>query len=114
MESTVGKLGNWGERLNCSRSGAFLKAARFKSEDKQPGDTDDTAGNSLNMKCTDDEIREGVGGPQGRWSEWVFCPPNTAICGIKTKVEPYKLELSRDNTALNKVTFYCCNRMGEE
>ena len=65
---------------------------------------DDTAGNSVNMICTDETILQGNGREWGTWSSMVFCPFNTAICGIKTRVEPE----NKDNTALNDVEFFCC------
>ena len=102
--STEGQWGAWTGKVSCGDKGAFLKGAQFKSEPDQ-GLSDDTAGNSVNMECTDGTILEPEGGPWGEWSDWVMCPENTAICGVKAKVEP---DVPVDDTALNGVTFYCC------
>jgi len=60
------------------------------------------------MEYNDGAILEPVGGPFGTWSHWEMCPENTAICGVKTQVElPGDLQ-GDDETALNGVTFYCC------
>ena len=100
--------------MSCGDDGAFLKGAQLLSEPylgvgKVKGG-DDTAGNSVNMECTDGSILEPKGGPWGSWSHWVTCPDNTAICGVKTLVEPnLGVGISGgDDTALNAVTFYCC------
>jgi hypothetical protein len=46
----------------------------------------------------------GLYGQIGDWSE--SCPPMSAICGIKTRVEQPLPD--GDDTALNDVEFYCC------
>lgn len=105
--STEGGWGSWTGKVSCGDAGAFLKGAQFKSETSQGSHDDDTAGNSVNMECTDGSILEPNGGGWGSWSNWVMCPDNTAICGLKTQVEPSQGSHD-DDTALNGVTFYCC------
>ena len=46
----------------------------------------------------------GFWGKYGEWSE--TCTPNTAVCGIQTKIE--KPQGSGDDTALNDVELFCC------
>ena len=91
--------------------------AQFRSEEDQ-GVADDTAGaaflptycagNNLNMECSDGQILEGVGDPWGEWwvlplhprSSWVSCPEGSAVCGLKTLVEPEGRQGTRWSLAL--------------
>lgn len=45
------------------------------------------------------------GGPWGRWSDPVFCPPDHYVCGLQQKVEA---PIDGDDSAMNAVAFYCC------
>merc|ERR1719322_966423 len=94
ITSTVGPFGDWTGKVSCGDKGDFLRGAQFKSEPDQ-GVADDTAGNSVNMECTDGSILEPEGGPWGEWTHWELCPENTAICGVKTRVEP---DITYDDT----------------
>jgi len=47
---------------------------------------------------------DGEWGEYGEWSE--SCGANSAICGIRTKVEENQHGL--DDTTLNDVIMYCC------
>ena len=99
--------GGWTGKVSCGKNGAFLKGAQFRSESNQGLEGhDDTAGNSLNMECTDGNILEPNGSGWGTWSHWEVCPDNTAICGMRTRVEPNQGH--GDDTSLNAVSFYCC------
>lgn len=77
---------------------------------------DDTAANYVKFKCRDlahssnayELVKPpgyGLWGEYGGWS--AKCPQNTAICGLRTKIEQ-RQKLFIDNTALNEVDFYCC------
>ena len=90
--------------MSCAEGDVFLKGVQYKSEAHISGD--DTAGNTVNMVCTDGIVLEGNGGKWGTWTDIVSCPFNTAICGIKTKVE--MPQGSKDDTALNDVELFCC------
>ena len=46
----------------------------------------------------------GYWGTYGAWSD--SCLANTAVCGIRTKIE--KPQGRADDTALNDVELYCC------
>ena len=50
----------------------------------------------------------GIGswGTFGSWSK--SCDANSAVCGLRTKVEPPKGNIFADDTALNDVQLYCC------
>lgn len=77
--------------------------------------TDNTGANYVRFKCRyfkdeysglDLSVSPGSGsyGYYGEWSQ--ACPVNSAICGIKTKIEDKKGIF--DDTALNDVEFFCC------
>ena len=114
VESSSGPFGAWAEPIYCPGNGVFATGAQFRSEPDQGG-SDDTAGNNLNMECTDGTILEGRGDPWGEWSSWVVCPKGTAVCGLKNLVEGdcYKHDghdvKDCDDTAHNAVIFYCCD-----
>lgn len=76
---------------------------------------DDSAANAMKVLCSSldstytyvleartDSITWGM---YGEYSE--SCDPNTAVCGIQTKVEGDQGSLS-DDTAVNDVRLYCC------
>ena len=108
ITSLEGPFGNWFGESICPGQGNFMKGAQFQSEPNQGGNHDDTAGNSLNMECYDGTILEGDSPDHwGSWSTWVFCPENTAVCGLKNLVEP-NIFKDGDDTAHNAVVFYCC------
>lgn len=76
---------------------------------------DDSAANGIKFKCRrkDDSGRTktighaGFWGSFGSWSE--ECQKGTAICGLRTKVEPPQGGFWNDDSALNDVQFVCCN-----
>ena len=64
-----------------------------------------------------DKTPAGIPRNWGSWGEWPtykYCPPGQAICGLQTKVQHWKKDVgydsigTLDNTALNRVKFYCC------
>ena len=44
---------------------------------------------------------------KGDWSEWIYCPIRTYICGVQTQIEPN--QGNNDDTALNNIRFFCCS-----
>ena len=103
--------------LRCS-GGRKLTGANLKTEGKQLAG-DDTAANNLAMMCGKHEKLYRNGKRWGNWGSWSksgykYCPNGMAICGLQTKVEEWD-DGRKDNTALNRVAFYCCyppnNRM---
>ena len=104
VQSAIGGWGEWTGRMSCTKGDVFLKGVEYRAEPQISGD--DTAGNSVNMVCTDENVLEGNGGKWGSWTNMASCPFNTAICGIKTKVE--LPQGGEDDTALNDVEFFCC------
>ena len=79
------------------------------------GRGDDTAANSMKVRCRNfgssgglNERKMGNGnghwGTYGGWSN--TCARNTAVCGIRTKIEGPQGR--GDDTALNSIQLYCC------
>ena len=85
---------------------------------KQGGD--DTAANFVGFMCRDFAsllspsvlVLPPNHGTFGYWGHWSGrCGFNSAICGLRTKVEGNLG--GRDDTALNNVEFYCCEENPE-
>merc|ERR1711990_286168 len=114
VTSTVGSFGGWKGVHNCSPRGSAIRGIQFRSEAEtrhQRGDDmrhlDETAGNNIDTPCQGGDVLVGDGTSFGLWSDYVLCPDNTAVCGIKTKVE--QSQGASDDTALNQITLYCCS-----
>ena len=122
--SSVGLLGAWKTPLLChgeDQPTIFMRGVQFRSEQETRFKVsmndilernmtgrhlDETAGNNLNSACYGGTVLSGNGLHWGTWSGYELCPENAAICGLKTKVEGN--QGASDDTALNKVVFYCC------
>merc|ERR1712215_376328 len=52
VESSMGPYGAWGSEQYCYGHGNYMTGVQFRSEPPQ-GHGDDTAGNNLNMLCSD-------------------------------------------------------------
>ena len=61
-----------------------MTGVRFRSKDPSAS-LDETAGNNIDASCDNGQTLYGNGLYWGEWSDWVYCPANTAICGIKTR-----------------------------
>ena len=97
--------GGWGERMDCGDRRSYIAGARLRIESPQ-GAGDDTGGVDVELWCSNG-VKLGNGGHGwGAWRDWSYCPANTAICGIRTKVEPP--QGGGDDTALNDAEFECC------
>ena len=81
--SLVGDIGSWISAEYCG-SKSFMTGVRFRSKDPSAS-LDETAGNNLDVSCDNGQTLYGNGLYWGEWSDWVQCPANTAICGIKTR-----------------------------
>ncbi|XP_060564219.1 vitelline membrane outer layer protein 1-like [Ruditapes philippinarum] len=117
ITSTVGRFGDWGEVIICPKY-MFLKEFALQVEEYRHNG-DDTAANYIKFRCGrmdsgdsgscnyEIALTPGYGfwGVISGWSR--ACPPNSAICGIQTKVEDY--QRNGDDTSLNDVKFMCCN-----
>ncbi|WAQ93843.1 VMO1-like protein [Mya arenaria] len=113
VESGVAPSGDW---LGLTRCDSGLGVEHFLvsfSLQVEAETTDDTAANYAKFMCRD---FAGVSSPyeivhkpgHGYWGTWgsfsEFCDPDSAICGISTKIE----DVTWDHTGLNDARFYCC------
>ena len=81
--SLVGDIGTWVSAEYCG-SRSFMTGVRFRSKDPSAS-LDETAGNNIDASCDNGQTLYGNGLYWGEWSDWVYCPANTAICGTKTR-----------------------------
>jgi PKD repeat protein len=105
VTSEYGQWGTWSERMDCKDRTSYLVGARLRIEPSQGGG-DDTGGVDVELSCSNGAILSNGGHGWGTWRDWSYCPANTAICGIKTRIEPPRG--SGDDTALNDVQLQCC------
>ncbi|CAG2225348.1 Vitelline membrane outer layer protein 1 homolog [Mytilus edulis] len=106
--------GNWtGEALCPAKT--FLTSFSLQVE-KYNATKDSTGANYVRFRCRsfkdnlfdfDLSFPPGYGkyGAYGEWSD--ACPVNSAICGLKTKIQAAQ-GAGFDDTALNDVKFFCC------
>lgn len=105
LYSLQGGWGSWQAR-NDDCAGQPIIGAKMMVEPKQ-GSGDDTAANRVAFKC----LNGAWSYPDsytawGSWSDVQECPAGTAVCGLRTRVEPS--QGSRDDTALNGMELACC------
>lgn len=102
------RTGPWGtRRADRFCANGYVVGARLRIEPPQRSG-DDTGGVDAEFRCENGDILSSdykLG--WGNWSSWKTCPPASAICGIKTKVEGN--QGSGDDTALNDAEFTCCS-----
>ncbi|VDI49522.1 Hypothetical predicted protein [Mytilus galloprovincialis] len=108
--SNGGVSGDWSDDEFCTK-GHYAIGYKMKNEIR-----DNTGANHVKFKCRNfkDSMSYfelsypagyGTHGSYGESSE--ACPVNSAIYGIKTKIQPYQGE-DGDDTALYDVKFFCC------
>ncbi|XP_041650069.1 vitelline membrane outer layer protein 1 homolog [Cheilinus undulatus] len=105
VESNSGFWGGWTSAQYCD--GGVLTAFQLRVE-APVGGGDDTAANNIRFRCSSNPTLEGQGMGWGDYGGWSETCTNGGICGIKTKVEGR--QGGGDDTALNDVRFYCCDR----
>ena len=104
IDSYVQFFGNWTDPGVCATHP--ITGGELKIESSQGGG-DDTAANDLDAQCANGQwLNPTTYTSWGTWRGFAGCPPGTAVCGMKTKVEA-KVG-SQDDTALNGVQFACC------
>ncbi|XP_045182514.2 vitelline membrane outer layer protein 1-like [Mercenaria mercenaria] len=117
ITSIQGIWGHWHSNVSCHKvegTPTFLTAFDLQVE-RDLGGGDDTGANYVKFKCRDFAAAttpyelaappgHGLYGRTGSWSD--TCPQNSAICGLRTRVER-PLDHG-DDTALDNVEFYCC------
>lgn len=113
QKEIVSEEGPWGYyrgRRYCPNG--LANGFELRSESFQGGRRDDTAAVDFNLICANNDGTSAniKGGGILTWGEWEttnrICPPGTAICGIRTQVEPPQGK--GDDTALNNVDLACC------
>ncbi|XP_058271598.1 vitelline membrane outer layer protein 1-like [Hemibagrus wyckioides] len=104
VQSDAGSWGSWTQNIWCPKG--VLQAFQLRVESGQ-GRGDDTAANNIRFSCTGGVELTGSGMYWGEWGGWSEKCVGAGICGIQTKVE--SPQGSGDDTALNDVTFYCCD-----
>jgi hypothetical protein len=129
ITSSEGHKGVHGIIMECPAPG-FAIGFEFRSEPNQI--LDDSAGNNLNLYCSDGSKLEGYGMGWGEWTPPLICPRGLRLCSIQTLIEgPSKLfqsegnlnfresysflkhflyitHLADDDTSLNNVNMGCC------
>ncbi|GGA02670.1 hypothetical protein [Okeania sp. KiyG1] len=101
--------GSWGNKfeLGTCKKGYYVVSGRLRIEPKL-GSGDDTGAVDAQFWCEDGtSLQTSYQLDWGGWSSRQSCPPQSAICGIKTRVEPW--QRSGDDTALNDAIFICCS-----
>ncbi|XP_041649441.1 vitelline membrane outer layer protein 1 homolog [Cheilinus undulatus] len=106
VESHNGFWGDWTSPQYCPTG--VLTAFQLRVE-PPIGSGDDTAANNIKFQCSSNRILEGQGKGWGDYGGWSNTCYDGGICGIKTKVEEV-LGGGGDDTALNDVHFYCCDK----
>ncbi|KAG2485110.1 hypothetical protein HYH03_016097 [Edaphochlamys debaryana] len=90
-----GIWGDWSGMAYCPY-GSYAIGANFRLEGDQGGG-DDTAGNSVQLYCSDGTILAPHNGYYGDWVRWKFCNWGQFICGMQIRFEC----CGGDDTALN-------------
>jgi len=109
ITSHTGYWGNWLARVvtNPFAAGNPIVGGKMKIEPPQGSRTDDTAANAVQMKSRNGVwIQPDANTAWGSWNGETSCPSNSAVCGVKTRVEP--TQGNGDDTALNGVALACC------
>lgn len=103
-----GFWGEWSEKVECERG---FRGFQLKQEPDQGSNSDNTAANGLKMFCGDNmELTTKNNGAWGNWSESVFCPNETVICGLRVQIE-LNQGPNVDDSTLNNVDFKCCSQI---
>jgi hypothetical protein len=110
VESLMGAYGTWratGTTNPYTLANPFVGGS-MKIEGAQ-GSGDDTSANQVRLEDKDGGNLTvlATGTTYGTWRNHVVCPPNTAVCGIRTKLESN--QGGGDDTMLNGVALACCN-----
>jgi hypothetical protein len=100
-----GDHGSWKQWKFCKR-GSHMIGLNFRSE-KNQGKGDDTAGNNVQMRCSDDQTLDGQGARWGTWDGWKICPGRSFMCGVEAKIQQHHGH-GHDDTGLNQIKLICC------
>ena len=89
--------------MEVCRDGVIARGFTFRFEEPQ-GRSDDTAGNSICLKCGYNDICSKQGN-WGEWSEAQLCPQNSFLSGWRQNVEGE--QGGGDDTSLDNVEYRC-------
>jgi hypothetical protein len=102
----AGLWGNWSEWNHCA-PGDLISGGALSVEPDRGSGGDDTAANSLKMRCkAHGELSASNGAPWGTYGDWAVCPTGQAVCGMEIRFEDDQGD--GDDTALNGVHLVCC------
>lgn len=107
VTSAVQRWGAFSEPLDCGDQRSYIVGARLRIEPDLGSGKDDTGAVDVEFQCSNGRVLTNGGLDWGAWSDWRYCEVNTAICGLRTRVER-DLGDGKDDTALNDVVFRCC------
>ena len=94
---SVYRTDGWGSWMTRSICPGYSLAVGFelKSESSLGAFGDDTAGNNVRLRCSDNSLLTGDGMSWGSWSGEQKCANTYAICAIRAQIEPPQSGFSR-------------------
>ncbi|KAG2425078.1 hypothetical protein HXX76_013987 [Chlamydomonas incerta] len=101
-----GLTGAWSDFATCG-SGAYVTAARMRVADPAAEEGDDTAANAVEFRCSDGAVLSPDQGYEGSWRDWVACPTDAFVCGVRLRIQPDQGDKG-DNSAMNGMQLSCC------
>jgi len=107
VTSSQQKWGSWRGTALCPTFSNPIAGQQIKVEAPQ-GSGDDTALNTVAVYCKGFHwIQPPTPTSWGSWWEAAYCPVGSAVCGLRTQVEPNQGS-GGDDTALNATSMLCC------
>ncbi|KAG2452153.1 hypothetical protein HYH02_003185 [Chlamydomonas schloesseri] len=101
-----GLAGIWSDFATCS-AGAYVTAARMRVADPASDGGDNSAANAVEFRCSDGAVLSPDQGYEGSWRDWVACPSDAFVCGVRLRIQPDQGD-SGDNSAMNGMQLSCC------
>ena len=118
-EKINGHWGTWSSWVSCDNQVnqdaiKYISGFNFRSQEGQGRVKDNLAGVDVKMQCNDNKELFGNELDKGSWDSSTYqeCPTSQDFCGVQASIEP-KRGGTGDDTALNKMSFLCCRRLGK-
>ena len=115
IKSSVDRNGEWAKDFSICPQGHKLIGFRTRIQADQGRNKDDTATNTIQMKCSDGKELKSLEGNLGDWLKntffkdgWQSCGTGRYICGLSTQIHSPGFRETGDFTSLNNFEFYCC------